>query len=93
MHLGAIDATALLEDHHQALAFIPRRLDVFGNIPERQRKPVLLVQTVLADLRRPGLDGKAAKATAATITCLIIICLLSNRSECREHLKQPLCDP
>jgi hypothetical protein len=36
MHLGAIDATALLEDHHQALAFFPRGLDVFGNIPERQ---------------------------------------------------------
>jgi hypothetical protein len=65
MHLGAIDATALLEDHHQALAFIASPLDVFGNIPERQRKPVLLVQTVLADLGRPGLERKAAMATKA----------------------------
>jgi hypothetical protein len=58
MHLRAVDATALLEDHHQPLAFFPRGLDVLRNIPERQGEPVLLVQTVLADLRRPGLDGK-----------------------------------
>jgi hypothetical protein len=65
MHLRAVDAAALLEDHHQPLAFFAGGLDVFGNIAEGQRKPVLLVQTVFADLGRPGLERKAANAAKA----------------------------
>jgi hypothetical protein len=73
MHLGAVDATALLEDHHQPLAFFAGGLDVLGNIAEGQRKPVLLVQAVLADLGRPGLERKGRERRKARLTRLIMI--------------------